>query len=129
MMQTMWQTLGSYLWLSGTAFLAGAVNALAGGGTLLTFPSLVSALTASHGPAAEVFANGTSTVALVPASVGSAWGFRRELHELQSLLLWLLPPSLAGGAVGSLLVTKLPPAIFSALVPWLILTATLLFLL
>jgi uncharacterized membrane protein YfcA len=126
----MWQTLAEWGWLCVAAFLAGGINALAGGGTLLTFPALIGVLAASRGPeAAAVLANGTSTVALVPASLGSAWGLRRELWELRALLVWLLPPSLAGGMIGSLLVTRLPPDIFARLVPWLILTATTLFLL
>src|SRR5262245_13397567 len=118
-----------YLWLCLSAFLAGGINALAGGGTLLTFPTLIGVLTPQHGAAAAVFANGTSTVALVPASLRSAWGFRRELAELRTLLVWLLPPSLIGGTIGSLLVTKMPAGIFALLVPWLILIAALLFLL
>jgi uncharacterized membrane protein YfcA len=123
----MWQSLPDYLWLCLSAFLAGGINALAGGGTLLTFPALVSAL--SHCEAAKVLANCTSTVALVPGSLASAWGFRRELVALRWMLIWLLPPSLLGGVIGSLLVTKLPPTIFALLVPWLILAATMLFLL
>jgi uncharacterized protein len=118
-----------FLSLGVAAFLAGGVNALAGGGTLLTFPTLIGVLERSFPARAEVLANGTSTVALVPASLGSAWAFRRELHELRSLLVWLLPPSLAGGVIGALLVTKLDPDIFKMLVPWLILTAATLFLL
>jgi uncharacterized membrane protein YfcA len=126
----MWESLSDYFWLCLSAFLAGGINALAGGGTLLTFPTLTGVLSQTFDRAvANVLANGTSTVALVPASLGSAWGFRRELTALRWLLMWLLPPSLLGGAIGSLLVTKLPPAIFALLVPWLILTATLLFLL
>jgi uncharacterized protein len=117
-----------YFWLCLAALLAGSINALAGGGTLLTFPTLIGILTPRHGAAAAVFANGTSTVALVPASFGSAWAFRRELAELRTLLIWLLPPSLIGGTIGSLLVTKLPAGIFVLLVPWLILAAALLFL-
>lgn len=125
----MWQTLGEWGWLCLAAFLAGGINALAGGGTLLTFPALIGVLSGHWGrEVAAVLANGTSTVALVPASLGSAWGLRRELWELRSLLVWLLPPSLAGGVVGSLLVTRLPPGIFAQLVPWLILSATLLLL-
>lgn len=120
--------LTDYLWLGLSAFLAGGINALAGGGTLLTFPTLIGVLTPQHQAAAAVFANGTSTVALVPASLGSAWAFRRELAELRSLLVWLLPPSLIGGTIGSMLVTKLPAGVFALLVPWLILAAALLFL-
>jgi uncharacterized membrane protein YfcA len=120
--------LTDYLWLGLSAFLAGGINALAGGGTLLTFPMLIGVLAPQYHRAAAVLANGTSTVALVPASLGSAWAFRRELAELRSLLVWLLPPSLIGGTIGSLLVTKLPAAVFALLVPWLILAAALLFL-
>lgn len=122
--------MSDYLWLCLAATVAGGVNALAGGGTLLTFPTLIGSLGSNPQFArdAERLANGTSTVALVPASLGSAWGFRRELFELRRLLVWLLPPSLIGGVIGSLLVTRLPSEIFSTLVPWLILGAAVLFL-
>jgi uncharacterized protein len=122
--------LSDYFWLCLSAIAAGGVNALAGGGTLLTFPTLIGVLERHFGTAvARVLANGTSTVALVPASAGSAWAFRRELAELRTLLVWLLPPSLVGGAIGTLLVTELPARVFAALVPWLILSAATLFLL
>ena len=109
--------------LIGSAFAAGAVNTLAGGGTLLTFPTLM-----SFGGLSAVLANGTSTVALVPGSLSGAWGFRRELGEAARWLKLLLPPSLAGGLIGTLLVTELPSRYFDLMVPWLILTASLLFL-
>jgi uncharacterized membrane protein YfcA len=110
-----------YLGLALAAVGAGAVNAIAGGGTLLTFSALLAAVT-------SVEANATSTVALVPASLAGAWGFRKELHTVRRWLPLLAVPSFAGGLVGSLLVARLPPAYFDALVPWLILTAALLFL-
>ncbi len=117
-----------YFWLCLAAFLAGGVNALAGGGTLLTFPTLIGVLTPQVGSAAAgVLANGTSTTALVPASLGSAWGFRRELFHLRRFLIWLLPPSIVGAVIGTLLVTRLPPEYFNRLVPWLLLTAAVLF--
>lgn len=117
-----------YFWLCLAAFLAGGVNALAGGGTLLTFPTLLGVLTPQVGSAAAgVLANGTSTTALVPASLGSAWGFRRELFHLRRFLVWLLPPSIIGAVIGTLLVTRLPPEYFNRLVPWLLLTAAVLF--
>jgi uncharacterized membrane protein YfcA len=122
----MWQPLLDYLWLGLAALVAGGINALAGGGTLLTFPALERVLLSQHGSLASVFANGTSTVALVPASYGSAWGFRRETSELRGLLAWLVPPSVLGGVIGALLLVWFPKQ-FTALVPWLILTATLLF--
>ncbi|MDX1944415.1 MAG: sulfite exporter TauE/SafE family protein, partial [Pirellulaceae bacterium] len=119
--------LSDYLWLCVSAAIAGGVNALAGGGTLLTFPTLMGVLTRKFGEeAAGVLANGTSTIALVPASIASGWGFRRELAHLRHLLVWLLPPSLIGGALGTELVILFPDA-FSTLVPWLILTAATLF--
>ena len=115
-----------YFWLCLSAFLAGGVNALAGGGTLLTFPTLMGVL-GQFGKDAAVLANGTSTTALVPASLGSAWAFRRELYHLRRFLVWLLQPSIVGAVIGTLLVTRLPPEYFNRLVPWLILTAAVLF--
>jgi len=118
--------VSDYLWLCLSAFLAGAINALAGGGTLLTFPSLNTVLAPQLGTAAGVFANGTSTVALVPASLGSSWGFRREMYQLRRLLVWLTPPSVLGGAVGAWLLVRFPDQ-FNTLIPWLIFGATALF--
>jgi uncharacterized membrane protein YfcA len=114
-----------YLMLCVAAVLGGAVNSIAGGGTLLTFPALFAAL-GSSGPAAVV-ANATSTVALVPGSVAALYGYR---HEIQQERYWaglLLIPSLVGGLLGTLLVVALPPDWFKAAVPWLILAAALLF--
>jgi uncharacterized protein len=122
----MWPPVAEYLWLCLSALLAGGINALAGGGTLLTFPALESVLAVANGANAAVLANGTSTVALVVASYGSAWGFRRETAELRHMLAWLIPPSIVGGVIGAWLLVQFPEQ-FSALVPWLILTATLLF--
>jgi uncharacterized membrane protein YfcA len=110
-----------YVWLGLSAVAAGAVNAIAGGGTLLTFPALLAVVP-------PVMANGTSTAALVPGSLSAAWGFRRQTRGLGRWLAWLTVPSLAGGVLGSVLVTCLDPRYFNALVPWLILTAALLFL-
>lgn len=121
-------TIIDYFWLCLSAFLAGGVNALAGGGTLLTFPTLIGVLGRQMAEdSADVFANGTSTTALLPASLGSAWAFRRELYHLRRFIIWLLPPSIVGAVLGTLLVTRLPAEYFSALVPWLILIAAVLF--
>jgi uncharacterized membrane protein YfcA len=108
--------------LLAAAFAAGVVNAIAGGGTLLTFPSLLAVV-------APISANGTSTFALLPASLAAAWGYRRELAEVKEHLVRLWPPSLAGGIIGGLLVTRLPERVFSSMVPILLLGATLLLLL
>jgi uncharacterized membrane protein YfcA len=118
-----------YLVLCLMAALAGGINAVAGGGTLLTFPALVAVL-ASHGlspDGAKVLANGTSTVALFPASAAAMWGYRRELTGTRHWLTQLTPPSILGGTCGALLVTQLPDRTFAFLVPWLILLAALLF--
>jgi uncharacterized protein len=107
------------------AALAGAINAVAGGGTLLTFPALYAVL----GTAGEMarLANCTSTVALFPGAVAAAWGYRRELAASRQWLVWLAGPSLVGGAAGAALLTELSPEAFKVLVPWLILTAAVLF--
>jgi uncharacterized membrane protein YfcA len=113
-----------------SAMAAGVVNSLAGGGTLLTFPMLVLALTAKglSRDEATVVANATSTVALVPGSLASAWGYRREMPAARRWLLILTGPSLVGGIIGSLLVTRLPAKYFAELVPWLLLVAAVVFL-
>lgn len=109
------------------AAMGGAVNSVAGGGTLLTFPSLALAL--GTNPLAAVLANGTSTVALFPGSVASIWGYRREVAGMWPLIRPLLVPSVIGAALGTTLVTHRDPKEFATLVPWLILTAATLFLL
>jgi uncharacterized membrane protein YfcA len=113
----------SYLCTAAAA--GGAINSIAGGGTLLTFPALFAALGASDD--ASVIANATSTVALFPGSLAGMAGYRRELAETPRWSLWLIVPSLIGGFCGSRLVTWLPSATFKTLVPWLILVAALLF--
>jgi uncharacterized membrane protein YfcA len=105
-----------------SAAAAGVVNSLAGGGTLLTFPALTAVMS-------KVLANGTSTVALLPGSLAGAWGYRRELRSVGRWTWLLVAPSLVGGWIGTKLVTQLDEKYFAAAVPWLILSATLLFLL
>jgi uncharacterized membrane protein YfcA len=114
-----------YLLLFAVALAAGAINSVAGGGTLLTFPSLLLVLGQSH----SVAANATSTVALVPGSLSAVWGYRGEMKGgLKRDLLWLGLPSLIGGAAGAYLLLHTSDAAFSRLVPWLILSATVLFM-
>jgi uncharacterized protein len=113
--------LVTYALLCVSAFFAGAVNSVAGGGTLLTFPVLLRVMS-------PVAANATSTVALMPGSAAAAWGYRRELRGSRGWLLLLGPPSLVGGVIGTLLVVGLPDNVFAFAVPWLLLTASLLFL-
>jgi len=118
----------SWIWLCLSALAAGIVNSLAGGGTLLTFPTLMVALAPLGTAEAAVVANATSTVALVPGSLAAAWGYRREVTAARRWLVVLSGPSVLGGIVGSLLVTRLDPRYFSALVPWLIFLAAMIFL-
>jgi uncharacterized membrane protein YfcA len=104
------------------AFVAGAINSVAGGGTLVSFPALIWLGLES------VTANATSTVAIWPGTVGSAWGYRRELLEAEPRLLALIAPSLVGGLAGAWLLNNTPASTFDRLVPYLILFATLLFM-
>ncbi|HEX8774262.1 MAG TPA: sulfite exporter TauE/SafE family protein [Pyrinomonadaceae bacterium] len=103
------------------AFVAGGINSIAGGGTLVTFPVLI-----WLGLDPKV-ANATSTVALWPGFFGGVFGFRREIKDSRSHLLWLGITSLVGGGVGASLLILTPSQTFARLVPFLILFATLLF--
>jgi uncharacterized membrane protein YfcA len=104
------------------ALVAGIMNSVAGGGTLLTFPALIAAgLT-------PLSANATSTVALLPAALSSMHGYRRELSGARRWAIALAIPSLIGGSLGALLLLHTPGATFDRIVPWLVLGATGLFL-
>lgn len=104
------------------AFVAGIINSIAGGGTLLTFPVLLWA-----GLDAKT-ANATSTVALWPGLLGGVWGYRREIQSSRPLLVRLGITSVCGGAFGAWLLIKTPSPVFAHLVPFLILFATVLFI-
>lgn len=105
--------------VSGAA--AGAINAVAGGGTLVTFPTLLAFGTS------PVMANATSTLALVIGTAGGVFGYRRHLEAARTWLWRFVPVSIAGGWMGSWLLTHTSDRIFSKLVPFLILFATVLF--
>ena len=110
------------LLLVAAAFLAGAMNAVAGGGSFITFPALVFAGIPS------VTANATNTVALFPAAFASAWGYRHDFPKLERVsLATMLTISLVGGVLGALLLIFTPEHTFNALIPWLLAAATLLF--
>jgi uncharacterized protein len=110
-----------YVLIFAAAFAAGSINSVAGGGTLITFPTLLWLGVPSK------WANGTSTVALWPGSLAGAWGFRRELAGADRRLLALVVPSIIGGTVGALLLVVTPTEVFDRLIPFLILFATCLF--
>jgi uncharacterized membrane protein YfcA len=104
------------------AVVAGAINSIAGGGSLITFPTLVWLGLPS------VTANATNTVALWPGSIGSVWGYRRELGDTERRMYLLIGPSLLGGIIGAVLLRLTPTGVFDRIVPLLILFATCLFM-
>jgi uncharacterized membrane protein YfcA len=114
-------TLPHWILIFGASALAGMINSVAGGGTLVTFPTLV---WLGQPP---IIANATNTAALWPGSLGSLWGYRQDLKHLHQKLYLLVIPSLLGGVAGAILLKLTPPGLFSKLVPYLILFATLLF--
>ncbi|MEA2164040.1 MAG: uncharacterized protein QOK37_2167 [Thermoanaerobaculia bacterium] len=102
------------------AFAAGAINSIAGGGTLISFPALV---WIGVNP---VMANATNSFALWPGSFAAMVGFRREMADIRRWLLLLTIPAFLGGGVGAVLLLHTSMATFTRLVPFLILGATLL---
>ena len=104
------------------AFVAGALNSVAGGGSFLTLPALVFV------GVPPVVANATGTVALLPGYAAGAWGFREDTQAPPGLsMARLVVLSLVGGALGAGLLLVTSDATFSIVVPWLLLLATLLF--
>ncbi len=109
------------LLLSVVSLLAGAINGIAGGGSFLTFPTLAfSGVTA-------LAANATSTVALWPASIASAFAYRRELQGLRTWLAPLGAVSALGGLLGARLALASGDRVFTSVVPFLMLLAVLTF--
>ena len=108
--------------LIAAAFLGGALNSLAGGGSLVTFPAL---LFAGLNP---INANASSVVALFSGTFAGAWAYRRNILAVAEFsVIGLFVLSLVGGLIGALLLLWTPATIFAALVPWLILFATIVF--
>jgi uncharacterized membrane protein YfcA len=105
------------------ATVAGAVNAIAGGGTLLSFPVLL------YFGVSSIVANATSALVMFLGTAGSIYGYRRQLPAIAHWLRWLLPVSLFGGWLGGVLLTHSSERLFATLVPLLILFATVMFLL
>jgi len=103
------------------AFAAGCINAIAGGGTNVSFPAL---LWLGLPPVA---ANATSSVALWPGSLAGAWGYHGALRRARRSWFLLVVPSVIGGALGAWLLVALPGKLFAILAPWLVLASTALF--
>jgi uncharacterized membrane protein YfcA len=112
---------GQAIFLLFAGGIAGALNALAGGGSFVSFPALLFLRI----PAVE--ANATNTVALWPGLAASTVAYLRRLNAPLRVLLPLLVTSVIGGWAGALLLLKTPQHTFLRLVPWLLLGGTLLF--
>lgn len=112
--------LHAWVIIAAAAFVAGAINSIAGGGTLISFPAL---LWIGRNP---IMANATNAVALWPGSLAAAYGFRREFAGAKRWLAILTLPSILGAATGAYILMHTSTRTFSRLVPFLILGATLL---
>lgn len=104
--------------LAGVA--AGAINAVVGSGTLVTFPTLVAL---GYPPVTSTMSN---AIGLVAGSISGTWGYRRELRGQWPVLRWQIPASLLGGAVGAWLLLHLPEKVFTTIVPVLLIVALIL---
>jgi uncharacterized membrane protein YfcA len=114
--------MGSYLLLIVAAIAAGLINSVAGGGMFISFPALVFTGVPS------IIANASSTTALIPGVLASAWAYREDFKKSENFPFWpLLIVSVAGGIVGALLLLYTPQRTFDSVIPWLMLAATLLF--
>ena len=107
--------------LSACAAIAGAVNALAGGGMLVAYPVLV-----AFG-LSPIAANATATVALLSGGIGAQLGYRKEMKGSAPFMRGLVVPCIVGGTLGAFLLLKTPPRQFAAMVPGFVLLATVLF--
>ncbi|CAB4862229.1 unannotated protein [freshwater metagenome] len=106
--------------MGAVGMVAGAVNAVVGSGTLLTYPLLLSI------GLPPVIANGTNNVGLSIGGSASAWAYRRELAPRLRVLALPMLLTVCGAVIGSSLVVRLPQRVFTTVVPWLILAAVVL---
>jgi uncharacterized membrane protein YfcA len=105
-----------------SAIVGGTLNAVAGGGSFFSFPALIFV------GVPAISANASSTVALWPGAVASMGAYRQEIAQLQrGFLILMVSTSLVGGTLGTLLLLNTPATTFQTLIPYLLLTATLLF--
>jgi uncharacterized protein len=109
--------------LAGAALIAGIMNAVAGGGTFITFPMLVFV------GVPPINANASNAVGLFPGNFASAWAYRHDFKNFDGVPFWALAAAgTGGGLVGAVLLLLTPGPTFDAMVPWLILVATLIFI-
>jgi len=111
------------LFLLSAGLLAGGLNAVAGGGSFISFPALV------YCGIAPISANATNALATWPGLVGASWGYRNRLRPYLSVLFILSAVSILGGAAGGMLIVLTPAHFFAKIVPFLLLMGTLLLLL
>jgi uncharacterized protein len=111
---------GQLVALLAAAVAAGAVNSIAGGGSVITFPVLLFV------GVQPILASATNTVALWPGAVAGAFGFRGDLGEAPGWTYWFIVPSVVGGTLGALVLLHTPSRVFDQLAPYLVLAATLL---
>lgn len=110
-----------WILLLGAAFVGGAINSVAGGGSFLTFPALLFA------GIPAIPANATNNTAMWMGGLASARGYKEEISKYRSVIVPALAISLAGSLAGAILLLHTPPKIFERLIPWLLLFATAVF--
>lgn len=103
--------------LLSVGLIAGLVNSVAGGGALLIYPLLLSM------GISPIHANTTTTLAIWPGGLSSAYGYRKHLARMPGHYFWLLVPCLLGGLFGALILTRTSNSTFESVVPWFILVA------
>src|ERR1700710_2755476 len=111
--------MDTYLLVAGAGLAAGAMNALAGGGSFVSLPALIALGVPS------VAANASSTVALYPGGLASVWVYRRESGPVGGVPLPAMAAlPLVGGLVGAVILLRTPASLFDGILPWLLLAAT-----
>lgn len=111
-----------YALLAVAGVIAGIMNAIAGGGTFVTFPALVFTGVPS------VIANASNAIALFPAAFASAWAYRRDFQHVENVpFKAMMAVSLTGALIGAVLLLYTPDKTFDVIVPWLLLAATVIF--
>jgi len=103
------------------AMIAGAINSVAGGGSFITFPSMIFA------GIPPIVANATNNTAMWVGVIGSARGYREEVRTYRRVIVPAMCVSLVGAFIGAILLLHTPPTVFERLIPWLLLFATAVF--
>jgi uncharacterized membrane protein YfcA len=115
-----WHSWWHALIALGAGLLAGMVNAVAGGGTNISFPVLIWL------GIPPISANATSATALWPGVMSAAWGFAPEIKSSPRRWYWLAIPSLVGGGIGAFLLVHTPSSVFRSIAPWLVIGSSVL---